>query len=455
MTKPGRTQGRVPTAGKLLFCALACVQSTACGLNDGNSSLSKTEEEDAALVPVPQAPPEQGPKLGAIANAVPILERPTSRSKAIGYLHAGAFVPRSKAPIRKTPDCDAGYHAIFPRGVVCLNQGATLDLAHPTLAAMAIQPALDKSLPYTYGRTRVATALLERDPAQEDAVRQVRNLPKGTGLAVVGSWSARVGAGAPERLGLLTNGRFVRAQDLEAAEGSSFAGFELDEKTTLPVAFAVKRGVRYYKPDGEAFRKDEEIEHHVKLNLTGRYRTYYDQRYWATPDENRWVRDRDVTVVHKRIKLPEFAQDGQRWIDVSVLLSTVVLYEGRNPIFATLASPGRDRLAIEGLDTPQAVTQLGTFEVVSKHITHVHAAPERPSERYPIFDLPWVLELSSGQLIHGAYWHNRFGAEHGPGDVMLSPSDAQRVFQWATPALPKGWHSSAADARKTLVFIHK
>ena len=76
------------------------------------------------------------------------------------------------------------------------------------------------------------------------------------------------------------------------------------------------------------------------------------------------------------------------------------------------------------------------------------APPERPGERFSLFDVPWAIELSSGQLLHGAYWHDRFGIEHGSGDTMLAPADAQRLFGWVTPDLPKGWHSASAGAAR-------
>ena len=44
---------------------------------------------------------------------------------------------------------------------------ATLDLGHPTLAAMALAPNLEAKLPYTYARARVETPLFERDPARQ------------------------------------------------------------------------------------------------------------------------------------------------------------------------------------------------------------------------------------------------------------------------------------------------
>ena len=426
-----------------------------CGQTGEPAPLSKSEDDGAAIRFNP--PPEKGPKLGAIANATPVLERPSANARSIGALHAGAFVTRSDAPVRKTASCEGGYYAVHPRGVVCLNQGASLDAAHPTLQAMAIRPSLDKALPYTYGRTRTETGLLERDPERSDAVRELRKLARGSTMAIVGSWSARIGDSEPERLGLLTDGHFVRAADLEMLKSTSFAGEELSGEQELPVAFVVKRGVSQFKSDGDdAYVKAEPLEYHQVVRLSGRFRTQKGTKLWAA-ENDRFVRDQDVTVIQRRTKFPDFVQDGQRWLDVGVILGTLVAYEGKKAVFATLVSTGRDRLGDSAVaeQTP-AVTKLGTFEVLVKHITLLSAPAERAGERFGVFDVPWVQELSSGQLLLGAYWHDRFGIEHGPGDIGLSPTDAQRIFAWSTPALPKSWHSATSvDSDKTIVHVRK
>jgi hypothetical protein len=434
-----------------LFASVLALAS--CGRST-DSALSKSDD-DAAVANVPP-PPENGPKLGAIANVTPILERPASNARPLGALHAGALVARSANRVRKSKDCEGGYYAIFPRGFVCVNQGATLDLGHPTLAAMAIQPARDQPLPYTYARTRSDSALFERDPRHEDAVQEVQKLTRGSAMAIVGSWQAKVGAGESERLGLLTNGRFVRARDLEAARGSTFSGVPLGEEASLPVAFVVKRGVSLFKPEGDHLSKAEALDYHARVPLSGRFRSVSGTKFWESENE-RWVRDRDATVIQKRSRYPDFVHDTQRWLDVSVVLGTLVAYEGKKPIFASLVSTGRDRLgSAAASDGEQAVTKLGTFEITAKHLTLLGAAPERAGERFALFDLPWVFELSSGQLLYAAYWHDRFGIEHGPGDITLAPEDAQRLFDWSTPALPKAWHSVASDGRdKTIVLVRK
>ncbi len=58
-------------------------------------------------------------------------------------------------------------------------------------------------------------------------MREIGKLHRRAGMAVVGSWRAKEPSGNESRLALLTDGHFVRASDLEAAQGSDFAGVEL------------------------------------------------------------------------------------------------------------------------------------------------------------------------------------------------------------------------------------
>lgn len=432
--------------------ALAAFAAAACGEKKDDPALTKADPVGEAPLPVP---PENGPKLGALADVTPILARPQTGGSQIGYLHAGARAVRTEEPVSFS-GCPGGWYPIRPRGVVCAGAIATTDLQHPTLTAMALMPKRDEALPYTYARTTKSTPVFKRHPAQDNAVVEVRKVASQTGFAIVGSWSALAQDGALLRLGMLTNGLFVKAEDLRAAEPSSFEGAALDEKTALPVGFVVKRGIRFWKPLGrdDQWEKGKEIEYHEKLTLSGRYRTQGGNRYWAL-DDGSWVRDRDVTVVQKRHTFPDFAQGEQKWIDISLVMGYAVLYEGQRPVLATLVSVGRDRLGDPKLT---ASTAQGDFEVVGKHVTAAKLDPNNLADHHEVHDLPWVMELSSGQLIHGAYWHDRFGIEYGPGNIQFSPKDAQKVWSWATPEVPPDWHGVNARPEgtpKTLVRVRK
>jgi hypothetical protein len=421
-----------------------------CGAHHGDvdPSLSKAAEDDS--IPNVPEPVAGGPKLGAVANVTPVLERPAPGARELGYLHAGGRVARAQEPYSRR-GCGGGWYPVRPRGFVCATESATLDMGHPTLSAMALAPTLDKPLPYTYARTRVDTALFERDPSHDDSVREVGKLKHKAGMAVVGSWSAKDPEGVVQRLALLTSGRFVRASDLEAAEPSAFQGVELTKKEDLPLAFVVKRGVHSFKLDGEDSEKAEALNVHDVLHLSGRFHSIGDVKYWATSDGH-WVRHRDVLVVQQRNNFPDFAQGTQRWLDLSVVTGTLTMYEGKRPLFVTLASVNRDA------HQSDADKWLGTFEISGKEITLAAHDPSAFGESFEVFDAPWGLTLSSGMLLYGAYWHDRFGVDHGAGGIELSPADAERVYQWVTPQIPEGWHGLVAPLdgnEKTRIVIRK
>lgn len=426
----------------------SCLGLLALGCDEAPSLTKQAQELTVDWGEVPA----DNPKLGAVADVAFVHAAPNQTSKKLGYLHAGSLVARSEQSL-ENEDCTEGWYAIRPRGFVCTDKSATLNLNHPTLTAMAMQPKLDAALPYTYARANAVTPLYER--TERGAVAAVGRLARGSAMAVVGSWTAPDESYEPQRLGLLMTGQFVRAEDLREAAPSDFRGVSLSGDSSLPVGFVVKRGVRIWDLDGEQAKPGDELPYHTVLSLTGRFRTVSGERFYATQDD-RWVRHKDVTVVLPRHQMPDFVQDGLRWVDISVITNVAVLYEGKKPVFVTLVSVGRDRL---GNPETTASTARGTFQVIAKHITRRDQNPVRKSGGATFYDLPWVLELSSGQLLHAALHHNRFGIEHTDGNIQLSPADAATLWRWATPELPEGWHSiradDAPDAVHTLIHVRK
>lgn len=413
----------------------------ACATRDPAPSLERTDDENVAVPDIPP-PPADGPRLGAVAHTVPVYDRPSRRGRELGELHAGATVARAATPVARK-GCDGGWYAIHPRGFVCAGAGAgaTVDLAHPTLAAMALQPDRGAVLPYTYARAVRDTTLFSADPSQDDRVRAVGPLRAKSGFAVVGSWTAAAPSRGKLRLAMTTDGRFVPAEDLEALKPSSFAGVALDEKVRLPMAFVVKRGVHAFSfRDGEP-HKEEALDYHARVELTGKRRAAGGVEYWAAAGD-RFVRLTDVTLVRERHEFPQFATGTRKWIDVSIVTGTLVAYEGKTPKFATLVSVGRDRLGnATAQEGTEAVTRRGEFTVTAKRLTVLPAPAASDEIAVTHDDAPWALELSSGQRLVGAYFHDRFGIEHGPGDIQVSAADASTLFRWVEPQLPEGWHA--------------
>jgi lipoprotein-anchoring transpeptidase ErfK/SrfK len=302
---------------------------------------------------------------------------------------------------------------------------------------MAIQPDLNAALPYTYARTTRDSNLWAPANAQDRTVTRDRPITSRSGAAIVGSWEATDPTGASHRLAMLTNGRFLDVNDVEEAATTDFVGVTLSESEKLPVGFIVKRGIAAFEVNGPTFERKRELQYHELLRLTGRTRDGKDARYWETSD-GLWVRHQDMTTVAERSEKPAFVKPGQRWVDVSVIAGTMVAYEGTNAVYATLVSVGRDRASD---DLPDAhVTKRGEFAITAKYVTGLQADVNGFANRVEIHDAPWVIEMASGQSIHGAFWHNRFGIEHGDGNLQLAPADARWLFHWITPEVPAGWH---------------
>lgn len=425
----------------LLLAALAM-----CGCQDKGPALSKTDAQksDAEEFERPDlgAVAKDGPRLGAVIDRAPIFAAAHKKAPIIGYLRAGDTAPRSEKS-HENDQCTEGWYAVLPRGYVCTEKSATTDMDHPTLHTMGLRANLDGALPYIYARTTKVTALFEKKST--DGVELSGRLAKSTIMGIVGSWTAPDESKEPQRLGLKMDGTFVRADDLEAAPGSDFHGVVLSEELELPVAYAVRRGVRKWTMDGATAVKQEEVPYHTRLNLTGRFRTVQGERFWAT-NETEWVRHKDVTIIRRRHEFPEFATGEQKWIDISIVTGTAVAYEGQKAVFATLVSVGRDRL---GDPKTTASTERGIFRVVRKQITQ--RGDDSPDA--PLHDAPWALELESGDWLYATPAHDRFGIEHTDGNVELSPKDGRHLWQWSSPSVPENWHGIVVDPAEETTIV--
>lgn len=99
-------------------------------------------------------------------------------------------------------------------------------------------------------------------------------------------------------------------------------------------------------------------------------------------------------------------------------------YEGTSLFMEEKISTG-----IEITPTPR-----GVFKVYRKTPSRYMQGPlPGISEKY--YDLPgvpWNLYFTEqGAVIHGAYWHDKFGKQWSSGCVNMSPSQAQKIYKWA------------------------
>ncbi|MFO0760712.1 MAG: L,D-transpeptidase [Byssovorax sp.] len=520
---------KAPSTSRAALLLGLALFSPACKSKDGGVGvLAKAEPSDEVLAKLP-VPPADGPKLCALAEGTAVMEKPSPSARKLGELRVGAVVARSLEPFSKD-GCKGGWYVVRPKGFVCAGANTALDGS--LAAALPPPPALDRGMPYRYGRARsenvpiyarvptVAEQLaaepdlakvLKREPDKDplgatandvpldargapsgppvllpggdgiaDGKRTVASyflfpadapapffppqaeikpgaLRKGSGLAITGSLlapTAAAGGGseqAKRRFGVTADGRAVPIDRIKPALGTTWHGVELD-KVSLPIAFVHKLGVHTYAlQKGKAIKHEDDLERRAVIPLSNKFRTVDGVRFEETRD-GEWVRAQDIVTIVKRSKFPEFARGTQKWLDVSIANQTLTAYEGTKAIFATLISSGRDQLKDPATT---ASTAKGTFHILSKHVTRARDARE-VQNNHDLFDVPWVMEFEPGFALTGMYWGGDVVGEAGGfHDVAMAPLDAHRLFGWADPQLPEGWHAvyEGMGGESTIVYV--
>lgn len=268
------------------------------------------------------------------------------------------------------------------------------------------------------------------------------------GVALIGSFVTGADANN-RRFAITTDARLLPADKLKADSGSPFHGFSIAQ-TGLPVAFGYKTGATWWEEKGNEMRPAGSLGWREFVPLTGKVKRVGGVRM-VEARNGKWLRSDDLRSAVKPTTLPWFASKNRRWVQVSLLSQTLVLWEGDRPVYATLVSTGRDGIGDPAttMSTPQ-----GTFRVAEKHVTTTMDSTVADSE-FELRDVPWVQYFKGGYAVHAAYWHDDFGRPRSHGCVNLAPIDARVVFNFTTPDVPEHWHGSdAGDVFGTGTIIH-
>jgi hypothetical protein len=438
-----------------------------------------------------------------------IYERPDRDAPKLGYLRAGGSAPL-RGPSAGTKGCKGGFYPIKPAGFVCLDETATLAADDPIVAYMSLHPPeFGRKLPYMYGTVRnpgplyarlpneqelrkVETDIDERMPRWLDAGGEVgasyaqhvwsgdaepadpramweqrssvdvpeeladaKMLPRFGGKVrdedalAIGSMRPKTGYSLLEtffwqgrRYGVSAELEVIPTDRLRPIQGSDFHGFEVGKDVKFP--FAIVRSPQ------ARFRDGTKATYRAALPLTGQQLFVEGVLHYETRD-GQWIADRFASRLDPAKNMPGWATKGEKWIDVNITKQTMVLYEGVDPVFATLISTGEAGLEDAAHTT---ATKQGIFRIHTKHVTATMSSAEI-GEEFELQDVPYVQYFDKeGYAIHGAYWHDRFGIPKSHGCINLAPEDARRLFHWTEPHVPVGWHGALLPLRGTVVFIH-
>lgn len=112
-----------------------------------------------------------------------------------------------------------------------------------------------------------------------------------------------------------------------------------------------------------------------------------------------------------------------RWVNVNITQQVVTAYEGGTPVMVTLASTGIAKYP----------TELGVWKIYWRLPSQeMKGGSKAAGDYYDLPNVPWVQYFqSSGEALHGTYWHDNFGRPMSHGCVNLSIPIAQWFYGWA------------------------
>jgi lipoprotein-anchoring transpeptidase ErfK/SrfK len=139
---------------------------------------------------------------------------------------------------------------------------------------------------------------------------------------------------------------------------------------------------------------------------------------WYQIGPEKWVKQTYVAKVEP-IERPESVET-ERWIGIDLYEQTLIVYEGEQPIFATLIASGMERWP----------TLEGTFNVYFRRARKDMTWGVPGDNFYYLQEVPWTMYYDEGRALHGTYWHDGFGYRRSRGCVNMSITDAHWLYHW-------------------------
>jgi hypothetical protein len=326
--------------------------------------------------------------------------------------------------------CKGAWLEVGPAAWVCEDAVETSS-ATPIEAGRSVLPSASDGMPYRYFFVGPEGSSAYKQLDAVETAEPDMALQAGFAVAIT---AERTIDGA--RYGRTAHALWVPMRDLGAVRSFAFQGETIQETPggRIPVAWIVSDHARVLaKPAGGALTSAVKARFETVPVLdevggpAGRFLRIGDGAWIAAKDA------RHPALVEPPPEVD--ASAGERWIDVDLETQTLVAYEGRQPVFATIVSTGKGKPGT-ALGTPR-----GTHRIWIKLLTSDmdNLEDDNAARYYRMEDVPWVQYFSKGVGLHGAFWHRSFGFMRSHGCVNLSPLDAQRLFSWTGPHVPAGW----------------
>jgi lipoprotein-anchoring transpeptidase ErfK/SrfK len=208
----------------------------------------------------------------------------------------------------------------------------------------------------------------------------------------------------------------------------------------LPIAFVAhpKAGYAWTLNSGGRLQHADELPYHAVYEVVGR--AAVGKRELLRFANGQLAQPKDMTVVVPTAPPARIKGEQTRWLDIDLTAQTLVAYEGKRPVFATLVSTGR--LRNERNPALNSETPTGLFRILSKHVSTTMDGDHAVFGAYSLEDVPWVQFFQGAFALHGAFWHDKFGRTASHGCINLAPDDARWLFDWTSPEVPEAFHAA-------------
>jgi len=137
----------------------------------------------------------------------------------------------------------------------------------------------------------------------------------------------------------------------------------------------------------------------------------------------------------------------ERWIEVDLSKQRLYAREGDRVVYEFPISSGK----------PWTPTVTGEFRIwIKLRYTKMSGGSRVLGNYYYLPNVPYTQYFYRDYALHGTYWHNNFGHPMSHGCINLSIPDAEKLFYWTSPVVPRGKNVvySSKDNPGTRVVIH-
>jgi len=350
----------------------------------------------------------------------PLFIEPSLGAGRRGAAERGARLP--VFDVARGGGCSGRWFSVGPLAWICEDGAEAASASAPPEQPRA---ASGDGLPFDYYFVNSDGSFGYRDLlVAEEGVPETQLLP-GFGVAVTREGQKPGG----ERYALTTHGFWIPLRDLRRVTAPVFRGGPVDD--ALNVAWVSSDKVRLRKAPGGATLGDV-VPRQTQLSVLES--RDHAGKTWLRVGEQQWLLQGEVARP-SRLARPAEVKDGEHWFDVELRAQIVTAYVGDHPVFATLASTGRGAQGTD-LATPKGQHRIWV-KLQSSDMDNLENL--EANESYAIQAVPWVMYFEKGYGLHGTFWHRAFGRVQSHGCVNLSPADAERLFDFASPRLPSGW----------------